>query len=147
MSGKGRWGVLCLLLAGAGIVRLLGWRDSEAPPARSGNVVIAAVPPPTSHPPSATPNGPPAPNIVAAEIARRYPFLKDVSLQCRGERCTLSASILPVQAQTDLDARQAMLLGGLAASLAQHGYILAVPFTMDEVDDNFFHLRAAVRRA
>jgi hypothetical protein len=84
------------------------------------------------------------PAMAAAHAAREYAMLRDVSLQCSGERCGLSGRIVPVSAQADLDKRQELLLGGLAAVLAQDGYRLAEPLSIKEVDDNLFTLQATV---
>ncbi|BCA62884.1 hypothetical protein HMP09_2118 [Sphingomonas sp. HMP9] len=102
----------------------------------------------------AVPLTPTSPNRVAptampveaavADLRGAYPLLSEVAMECRAEQCSLTATIRPLVSQNDLDRRQEMLLGGLAAVLAQDGYRMAVPFDMDEVADNTFHIRAHV---
>lgn len=97
---------------------------------------------------SVTPGAPAAPatspDAAVAHISRTYPMLTEIALQCPGDRCTLTATIPPPVGQHDLDRRQEMLLGGLAASLKTDGYTMQVPFQFDEVADNTFHVRAVV---
>ena len=88
----------------------------------------------------------PSTDAVAARIERAYPLLSDVVLSCQGDRCTLTATLEPPNGQADLDKRQEMLLGGLAAELAASGYRLDIPFQMDEIDDNKFHIRGTATR-
>ena len=102
--------------------------------------------PETSTPPTPASHDVPSTDAVAARIERAYPLLSDVVLSCQGDRCTLTATLEPPNAQADLDKRQEMLLGGLAAELAASGYRLDIPFQMDEIDDNKFHIRGTATR-
>lgn len=87
------------------------------------------------------------PAVVAARVTRAHPLLTEVAIACSAETCTLEALVRPARGQAALDERQAMLLGGLATTLADSGYRMAVPFALDEMDDNVFHLRAALTPA
>lgn len=84
------------------------------------------------------------PEIVTAHLASAYPLLRNAALRCSGQQCIVTGRILPMQAQADLDRRQEMLLGGLAAVLAQDGYRLAAPLELKEVDENVFVLETPV---
>lgn len=81
---------------------------------------------------------------VVADIRGAYPVLSDVAMVCEAGRCSLTGTIRPLATQADLDQRQEMLLGGLAAALATNGYRMAIPFQFDEVADNTFQIRANV---
>ena len=63
---------------------------------------------------------------------------------CEAGRCSLTGTIRPLATQDDLDQRQEMLLGGLAAALAMNGYRMTVPFQIDDVADNTFQICANV---
>ena len=82
--------------------------------------------------------------MAVTHIRHAYPLLSDVVIDCKAGRCSLTGTIHPLAMQEDLDRRQEMLLGGLATALAEDGYRMAVPFQMDEVADNTFHIRANV---
>jgi hypothetical protein len=79
-----------------------------------------------------------------ADLRRAYPQLSEVAMECRARQCSLIATIRPLVSQNDLDRRQEMLLGGLATALAEDGYRMTIPFDMDEVADNTFHICAHV---
>lgn len=81
-----------------------------------------------------------------ADLTRDYPMLTNAALDCTRDPCTLTAVVMPVDGQAALNKRQEMLLGGLQAHLAARGYLMAMPFQIDEVDDNTFRLRASVSR-
>lgn len=100
-------------------------------PAPAPRVAVAAVPP----------------GLVRARVTRAHPLLADVAIACSADTCTLEATVRPALGQAALDERQAMLLGGLATTLADSGYRMAVPFAFDETGDNVFHLRAALTPA
>ncbi len=103
-----------------------------------------AVPLTPIRPTRVAPTAMPVENAVA-DLHRAYPLLSEVAMECRTRQCSLTATIRPLVSQNDLDRRQEMLLGGLAAALAEDGYRMAVPLDMDEVADNTFHIRAHVR--
>lgn len=136
---------------------LLAWHGPAGTSSPGDAVVVVDSPlrptPPSTRPlPLPTAAGPPgsgeapvtSPVVAAAHIAQAYPLLRDVSLRCTHEQCALSGRILPMEAQAELDRRQEMLLGGLAAVLAGDGYRLVVPFRLEEIDSNLFHLQASV---
>ena len=142
------WIAAAIMVALFGAI-VVGWRQRERDVAataiavvRAPTIPVARIPPLPSARPAAV--APVAASVVAAHLRTAYPLLSDVTITCRDDRCTLTATIRPVTGQADLDRRQEMLLGGLAAVLAADGYRLAVPFQMDEVADNLFHIRASV---
>jgi len=139
-----------VLSGGAGLVT---WHGRAEGPQPLGEIVVVDAPSrsvPDPVPPDNVPASPVAerdripPHLAAARVAEACPLLKNVSLRCTDEGCTLSGRLWPMEAQADLDARQEMLLGGLAAVLAAEGYCLVVPFRLDEIDDNVFDLKASV---
>ena len=139
------WIAAAIMVALFGAI-VVGWRQRQRDVAataiavvRAPTIPVARIPPlPEARPTTV------AANVAAAHLRTVYPLLSDVTIACRDDRCTLTATIRPVTGQADLDRRQEMLLGGLAAALAADGYRLAVPFQMDEVADNLFHIRASV---
>ncbi|MBW6527282.1 hypothetical protein KZ813_10565 [Sphingomonas sp. RHCKR7] len=141
-----------LVLAAA----LLLWLGARVTPgaARDEAVTVVAAPDARVTSPPTRPVAPSpsvaapavAPAAVAARVARAFPLLGDVAVSCAGDACALTATVRPAHGQRELDERQAMLLGGLADTVAVSGYTMRVPFAFDEVDDNVFHLRAALTR-
>ena len=149
-SGAVLLGGLTSMLVVSGIIA--GWHPrARSDPAtgivvvRGARVTAARVVPLTPIRPSRiAATAMPVENAVA-DLHRAYPLLSEVAMECRTRQCSLTATIRPLVSQNDLDRRQEMLLGGLAAALAEDGYRMAVPFDMDEVADNTFHIRAHVR--
>jgi hypothetical protein len=140
--------VIATLMIGAW---LIGPRRDEVAPAATDmiKVVGAAAPTGPQAAPPAVGRGRPvtttiSPQAAVAEVRRAYPLLSDAAMACDGTECTLTATIPPLVRQQDLDRRQEMLLGGLAAALAVHGYTMRMPFRFDEIDDNRFVVRASV---
>ena len=139
------WIAAAIMVALFGAI-VVGWRQRQRDVAataiavvRAPTIPVARIPPlPEARPTTV------AANVAAAHLRTVYPLLSDVTISCRDDRCTLTATICPVTGQADLDRRQEMLLGGLATALAADGYRLTVPFQMDEVADNLFHIRASV---
>ncbi|WP_176500347.1 hypothetical protein [Sphingomonas sp. HMP9] len=148
-SGALLFGGLTSVLVVSGIIA--GWHPRARSNPATGIVVVRGAPITAA---KAVPLTPTSPNRVAptampveaavADLRGAYPLLSEVAMECRAEQCSLTATIRPLVSQNDLDRRQEMLLGGLAAVLAQDGYRMAVPFDMDEVADNTFHIRAHV---
>jgi hypothetical protein len=143
-----------VVVSGIFIVILAGWHRPAAPVSATGIVVVGGVPITAARAVPLTPSMPArvAPTALpieatVADIRRAYPLLTEVAMECRAGQCWLTATIRPLALQNDLDRRQEMLLGGLAAALAVDGYRMAVPFDMDEVADNTFHIRAHVTTA
>lgn len=162
-SRSRRLGVALLVLASAGLAI---WAIAPVQRTSSRNDTVTVVAPATVAPPALAPRRripaplrerpAPAPHVamatvppavVAARVTRAHPLLTDVAIACSADTCTLDATVRPAQGQAALDQRQAMLLGGLAMTLAGSGYRMAVPFAFDETDDNVFHLRAALTPA
>lgn len=142
------WLLLALLIAAALWLWLAGDRDAgERPDASRLRIVQGRAATTTRR---ETPMPATAPDRSAqgaiADVTRAYPMLTDVALDCTGDRCTLTGLIRPVEGQSALDTRQEMLLGGLQTRLGAYGYRMAVPFKMDEIEDNTFRLRASVIR-
>ncbi|NII57284.1 hypothetical protein [Sphingomonas aerolata] len=139
------WIAAAIMVALFGAI-VVGWRQRQRDVAataiavvRTPTIPVARIRPLPEARPAAV-----APVAAVAHLRTVYPLLSDVTIACRDDRCTLSATIRPVTGQADLDRRQEMLLGGLATALAADGYRLAVPFQMDEVADNLFRIRASV---
>jgi hypothetical protein len=128
-----------------------GWNGRHRQEPTAGIVVVRAA---ASTPAEAVPLTPITPARVAptslpvevavTHIRHAYPLLSDVVIECKAGRCSLTGTIHPLVTQEDLDRRQEMLLGGLATALAEDGYRMAVPFQIDEVADNTFHIQANV---
>ncbi|WP_147276290.1 hypothetical protein [Sphingomonas aracearum] len=139
-------GFVALALVGA-----IGWftqAGDAADTPETGIAVVAAAPAaPHRAPPSPAPSPTASPRDAAlAEIRATYPLLRDPVLSCDAMRCALTGLILPPTDQAYLDKRQEMLLGGLAAILAAHGYRTEGPVKLDEIDSNTFRLRAEIPR-
>ncbi len=77
-------------------------------------------------------------------VQQAYPLLRDAAISCDDDGCALTGLILPPTDQAYLDQRQEMLLGGLAAILATHGYQTSAPVHLDEVESNTFRLRVHI---
>ena len=148
-SGAVLLGGLTSLLVVSGIIA--GWHPRARSDPATGIVVVRGAPITAAKAVTLTPIRPTrvAPTakpveVAVADLRRAYPLLSEVAMECRTRQCSLTATIRPLVSQNDLDRRQEMLLGGLAAALAEDGYRMAVPFDMDEVADNTFHIRAHV---
>jgi hypothetical protein len=149
-SGAMLFGGLTSMLVVSGIIA--GWHPRARSDPATGIVVVRgapviaakAVPLTPIRPIRVAPTAKPV-EAAVADLGRAYPLLSEVAMECRAGQCSMTATIRPLVSQTDLDLRQEMLLGGLAAALAKDGYRMAVPFDMDEVADNTFHIRAHVR--
>ncbi len=142
------WIAAAIMVALFGAI-VVGWRQRQRDVAATAIAVVRAPTIPVVRIPPLPPArpavvAPVAASVAAAHLRTVYPLLSDVTITCRDDRCTLTATIRPVTGQADLDRRQEMLLGCLATALAADGYRLAVPFQMDEVADNLFRIRASV---
>lgn len=143
---------LGLVLVVVGAVGVVGWLGGgRYAPAGKGPAPILVVPAarastaPAPLPAVADPQ-PDEPRRAAAiaHVRQAYPLLRDPALVCGQGRCALTGLILPPTDQAYLDERQEMLLGGLTAVLATHGYRTSAPVQLDEVDSNKFLLSVAV---
>ena len=143
---------LGLVLVMVGAVGAVGWLGGgRNAPAGKGAAPILVVP-------AARASASPAPLLAGAgsqpdeprrsaaiaHVRQAYPLLRDPALVCAQGRCALTGLILPPTDQAYLDQRQEMLLGGLKAVLAIHGYRTSAPVQLDEVDSNKFLLSVAV---
>lgn len=90
---------------------------------------------------------PTLPAKLVAHVRQAYPLLRDVDFGCDARGCAITATIPPPTGDEFLKKRQEMLAGGLAKLVEAEGYRMLGPVQMDEVDDNLFHIRAAVVEA
>ncbi|MEG8047491.1 hypothetical protein QP175_15685 [Sphingomonas aerolata] len=109
------WIVAAIMVVLFGAI-VVGWRQRQRDVAATAIAVVRAptIPVVRIRPlPEARPTtvAPVAANVAAAHLRTVYPLLSDVTITCRDDRCTLTATIRPVTGQADLDRRQEMLLG------------------------------------
>lgn len=143
-----------LLVAGAALAALaagyglLGAKESAPPSASQGVVTIATRPVATPQASMVAVQPVPvgaAPAQVEAEVRLAHPLLKDVAFGCDARGCAVTATIPPPTDDAFLAERQEMLLGGLARTVEALGYAASGPVQMEEVSENLFHIRLAVR--
>ena len=110
------WIAAAIMVALFGAI-VVGWRQRQRDVAataiavvRTPTIPVASIPPLQEARLAAV--TPVAASVAAAHLRTVYPLLSDVTIACRDDRCTLTATIRPVTGQADLDRRQEMLLGG-----------------------------------